>query len=59
VDDEVPASIRALNFGSLHNNGANFAMCDGSVRFISFGIDRATFSALGTRDGRETIEDDF
>jgi prepilin-type processing-associated H-X9-DG protein len=42
------------NFSSWHTNGVNFAMTDGSVRFITDGIDLITFRALGTRDGGET-----
>jgi prepilin-type N-terminal cleavage/methylation domain-containing protein/prepilin-type processing-associated H-X9-DG protein len=42
-------------FGSQHSGGANFAMCDGAVRFISNQIDSKTFQALGTPTGREVV----
>lgn len=43
------------DFGSQHAGGANFVMCDASVRFISSNIDSATFQAFGTIAGRETV----
>ena len=40
------------HFGSPHPAGANFLLADGSVRIISFTIDRQTFDWLGhRRDG--------
>lgn len=47
-DDRINA------FGSMHTGGANFAMADGSVQFISQGISPVTFRALGTRANGET-----
>lgn len=35
-------------FWSFHPGGMNGAMCDGSVRFISFDIDLLTFAAMGS-----------
>ncbi len=43
------------SFGSQHIGGANFVMCDGSVKFISESVDQGSFQALGTTDGREVI----
>ena len=37
-------------FGSAHYGGAHFAMCDGSVRRISYGVDPQTFQNLGCRN---------
>ncbi len=43
------------NFGfrSLHKGGAQFAMADGSVRFVSENIDANLYRDLGTRQGGE------
>lgn len=43
-------------FRSLHPGGANFAWCDGSVSFISEGIDHNLYQALSTRDSGEVAE---
>jgi len=42
---------------SDHVNGANVAMCDGSVHFIAAKVDADTVAALCTRNGYEQIED--
>ncbi len=49
---------RVNAFGSLHPGGANFAMADGSVRFIKQSISQPTYHALGTRAGGEVISSD-
>jgi prepilin-type N-terminal cleavage/methylation domain-containing protein/prepilin-type processing-associated H-X9-DG protein len=41
--------------GSEHSGGANFAMADGSVHFVSDAIDRALFQALGSYAGGEPV----
>lgn len=54
----TPADLTARlgAFRSDHQNGANFAFADGSVRFIASGrIDLATYQALGSRNGGEVI----
>jgi prepilin-type processing-associated H-X9-DG protein/prepilin-type N-terminal cleavage/methylation domain-containing protein len=43
----------AFHFWSLHPGGANFAFCDGSVRFLSYNAD-GIMPALATRAGGET-----
>jgi prepilin-type N-terminal cleavage/methylation domain-containing protein/prepilin-type processing-associated H-X9-DG protein len=43
------------NFASAHPGGVQFAMADGSVRFIEQSIDLVTFRALGTRAGGEIV----
>ena len=42
-------------FTSLHPGGVQFAMTDGSVRFIQDNIDLALFRALGTHAGGEVV----
>jgi len=48
---------RTLGFMSRHGDGSNFAMCDGSTKFISQSVDFAIYRALGTIDGSEVIEE--
>jgi prepilin-type N-terminal cleavage/methylation domain-containing protein/prepilin-type processing-associated H-X9-DG protein len=47
---------RTCGFKSYHPNGANFAMGDGSVRFISRTIDYRTYNNLGSRAGGEQVQ---
>lgn len=45
----------AMGFKSQHPGGANFSMCDGSVRMLSDDIEYATYQRLGARaDGEPT-----
>jgi prepilin-type N-terminal cleavage/methylation domain-containing protein/prepilin-type processing-associated H-X9-DG protein len=44
------------NAGSFHIGGANLAFGDGSVKFISYSINRQTLIALSTRAGGEVID---
>jgi prepilin-type N-terminal cleavage/methylation domain-containing protein/prepilin-type processing-associated H-X9-DG protein len=44
-----------ISFRSLHPGGLNFAMADGSVRFIKSSIGLLTYRALATRAGSEVI----
>ena len=47
---------RVMSFRSRHTGGANFALADGSVRFISEAIDRLQYQQLCTRAGGETVQ---
>jgi prepilin-type N-terminal cleavage/methylation domain-containing protein len=50
----MPASSAHNNFG-----GVNLLLCDGSVRFVTSSVSVATWRAVGTRNGQETIGADF
>jgi prepilin-type processing-associated H-X9-DG protein len=39
-----------------HRTGVNVLFGDGSLRFVSNGIHRATWRALGTRNGGEIVD---
>jgi hypothetical protein len=43
-------------FGSAHQAGVYFAMCDGSIRLVSFDVDRRVHRFLGNRQDGEAIE---
>jgi prepilin-type N-terminal cleavage/methylation domain-containing protein/prepilin-type processing-associated H-X9-DG protein len=49
--------VKELSFSSLHPSGANFALVDGSVRFVPFNIDSAIYQACGSRRGRDNLTD--
>lgn len=42
-------------FGSSHIGGCNFAMCDGSVRAISYSVNPIAFQLLGIRNDGKVI----
>jgi prepilin-type processing-associated H-X9-DG protein len=47
---DTPGLDDGMHFGSPHSAGASFAMCDGSVRRLSFTIDPQVFAWLGQRN---------
>jgi prepilin-type N-terminal cleavage/methylation domain-containing protein len=49
--------VKELSFTSLHPNGAQFSLADGSVRFVTFTINQPTYQALGSRGGGEQLSD--
>ena len=52
---EDPATVGG--YSSFHTGGAQFILCDGSVRFISENIDPLMFQRLGHRDDGEIVTD--
>ena len=42
-------------FGSHHSNGANFVMCDASVRFVPYAVDINVLAAAATIAGGEAV----
>jgi prepilin-type N-terminal cleavage/methylation domain-containing protein/prepilin-type processing-associated H-X9-DG protein len=61
VPDSTPRAIHVndLPFGSRHSGGANFCYGDGAVKFLPDDIDMRLFLALGSRNGEETINENF
>lgn len=48
---------RTNAYGSGHTGGSQFALCDGSARFVSENIDQTLLQKLGTRDGNEVVSE--
>jgi prepilin-type N-terminal cleavage/methylation domain-containing protein/prepilin-type processing-associated H-X9-DG protein len=54
----APSEAPFSNSQSNHPGGCNFAMADGSVRFIKDSISQITYMGLGTKAGGEVISSD-
>ncbi len=61
-DEAVPAALYGQNFndfitfGSAHTSGINSVFGDGSVRTISYDIDRNVFNYLGNRNDGQVVD---
>ena len=55
----VEVNRRTSAFGSGHAGGANFALGDGSVKFVATEIDNVTYQGLSTRDEGEILATEF
>lgn len=53
--DDTTYTTAHIAARSYHTNGVNLAMCDGSVHWVSNGIEFTTWQALGTRCNSEVI----
>lgn len=53
TDGDLTSVCHAYHFWSRHPDGAHFAFCDGSVKFVRYGAD-PILPALATRSGGET-----
>jgi prepilin-type N-terminal cleavage/methylation domain-containing protein/prepilin-type processing-associated H-X9-DG protein len=51
----APDWPNVYSFRSRHNNGLNFAYADGSVHWVSNSINLATYRAMATINGGETV----
>lgn len=47
------ADLNRVSFGSMHPGGSQFALCDGSVRFINQSVDMQLYLATASMNGRE------
>ena len=43
------------SFSSEHSGGANFLLCDGSVKFVSDTVDGTVYRAMASRNGSENV----
>lgn len=55
ADDPPPPELQTGGFSSCHMGGAQFALADGSVRFLSENMDPLTFSHLGNREDGKIV----
>lgn len=55
LDPNFHGVLMEMAFGSYHVGGAQFALADGSVRFLSENMDLRTYQSLATRQGGEVV----
>jgi Protein of unknown function (DUF1559) len=55
---DAPGEHAIISARSLHTGGVNASLGDGSVRFVSNGIDLMIWRATGTRDGGEVFSNE-
>lgn len=55
LTDGWDGNYSLMTASSRHTGGAQFTLCDGSVRFISENVDQGTYQALGSKAGGEVI----
>jgi hypothetical protein len=53
---DTPGFVPGFIYGSAHATGFGIAMCDGSVRVISFSIDQTTHGRLSNRHDGQPID---
>jgi hypothetical protein len=56
INNQTRVSYYGMSFASLHSGGAQFAMADAAVVFLSDSTDIITFCRLGTRAKGEVID---
>lgn len=57
--DNVICQKAQLAFGSKHPSGANILKCDGSIEYMTDGIDALVWSDFGTRDSQKLLDDPY
>jgi prepilin-type processing-associated H-X9-DG protein len=55
----VPDTLSPITASSRHPRGVNVLFADGHVRLLAENIDSNTWSALGSRNGREAIDSSY
>lgn len=54
-DEDSPVNDKELGYGSAHTQGINVGFADGHVQFVRETVDRAVWSAIGTRASGEVV----
>ncbi len=58
INSGILTPLHDMPFGSKHPGGCNFALVDGSVRFVSQNINLGTYKSLASRNGGEVASVD-